>query len=488
MGLRIRYVSALFLLGAALVFAAFGDDAMRKMIDEKKYEAAIKYGEAIAEDTRTVDVWLMLATAYENAPGDAQAAAAKARNAYEGAMKANPSHPGVYLTYGGFEYKAGNYKAAAAQYQKSYLLGGGAGAAEGIAMSSAKLKDWERARDAAESAIAINPDALESHTILAEILFNAKSYAAAAPHLEYVASKKSKDIETWRKLVTCYESTKDRDKLAAVDAQIIALDPKDVKSRQRLADYSMEKDDNKTALKIYKELALLTPSDPKPFKNLYKASLEDGNKKDGIMYLRNFVVLDSSDADAVRQLADLLYENKEADAALESYRRAARLNPNIKGIYKNYSALVLEKKIDDEALKVIQKAIAVKEVDAPMYIAAGDIYKKRNDNANAIKMYQAAMTQDKQNLSLLTKLAEAQAAAGDTRNAIVSYEQIVMLNTNASKEYKTLAELTAKSGKAKEGMDLYKNIWRRSRAIRRFPLRSASTSTPTSSTKALSST
>ena len=237
MGLRIRSVSALFLLAGALVFAAFGDDAMRKMIDDKKYEAAIKHGEAVAEDSRTVEVWLMLAVAYENVPGDAQAAA-KARNAYEGAMRANPSHPGVYLAYGGFEYKAGNYKAAVGLFQKGYLLGGGAGAAEGIAMASAKLKDWDRARDAAESAIAINPDALESHTILSEILFNAKSYGAAAPHLEYVASKKGKEIDTWKKLVVCYESTKDRDKLSAVDAQIIALDSKDVKSRQRLADYS----------------------------------------------------------------------------------------------------------------------------------------------------------------------------------------------------------------------------------------------------------
>jgi len=455
MGLRIRSVSALFLLIAALVVTAFGDDTMRKMVDEKKYEAAIKYGEGMAEDSRTVDVWLLLAAAYENLTGNSQAAA-KAREAYEGALKANPSHPGVYLAYGNFEYKAGNYKAAAAQYQKGYLLGGGAGTAEGIAMASAKLKDWERARDAAESAIAINPDALESHLILADILFNAKSYAAAAPHLEYAASKKNKDIETWKKLVICYESTKDRDKLAAADAQIVALDSKDIKSRQRLADYSLEKGDTKTALKVYKELALLTPSDPKPFKNLYKASLDDGNKKDGIMYLRNYVVLDSSDADAIRQLADLLFDNKEADAALVEYRRAVRLNPGVKGIYKNYSALVLDKKLDDEALKVINKAIALKETDAAMYIAAGDIYKKRGDNANAIKMYQAAIEQDKQNLALLTKLAEAQAAAGDTRNAIVSYEQLIMLNPNATKEYKTLAELTTKTGKVKEGIDLYR--------------------------------
>ena len=108
--------------------------------------------------------------------------------------------------------------------------------------------------------------------ILADILFVAKSYASAAPHLEYVAAKKGKEIEYWRKLVVCYENTKDADKLAAADAQVIALDPKDVKSRQRYADYVMAKGESATALKLYKELALLTPNDAKPFKNLYEAT------------------------------------------------------------------------------------------------------------------------------------------------------------------------------------------------------------------------
>ncbi|MDR0331217.1 MAG: tetratricopeptide repeat protein [Chitinispirillales bacterium] len=448
-------VAALALFVLSLAFGAFGDEAMEKLISEGKFDAAVKHGEAIAADDRTADVWVMLGVAYDNAKGDADGRG-KAKSCFENAMKANPSHPGLYLAYGNYEFKGGNFPAAIGHYQKSFLLERSAAAAEGIAKAAIRVNDKERARDAAESAIDINPDALESRVILSDILYDVKSYASAAPHLEYVASKKGKDIDIWRKLVVCYENTKDADKLAAADAQIIALDPKDVKSRQRHADYAMAKGDTQTALKLYKELALLTPNDAKPFKNLYEASLKEGNKKDGITYLKNYVLLDSSSAAAIAQLADLLYDSKDTESALIEYRKAIRRDANIKGIYKNYTTILIDKKIDEEIIKAVQKAITLKEADAVMYAAAGDIYKKRNDNQNAIKMYQAALGIDKQNMGLLVKLAEAQAASGDTRNAIVSYEQIVVLNQNASAEYKVLGDLVTKSGKVKEGIENYK--------------------------------
>lgn len=447
--LKKRNVAVMTLLVVALT--AFGNDAMQKALDGKKFDEAVKLGEAISADSRTVEQWISLGLAYEGLKN-----AVEAKKSFEGAMRANPSHPGVYLAYGNYELRTGQNQDAIKHFRRSHLLESSAAAAEGMAIAASRLKDWESARDAAESAISLNPDALESRNILATILFDAKNYAAAAPHLEYIASKKPKELETWRKLVVCYESTKNREKLASVDPQIIALDAKDIKSRQRHAEYSLEKNDTKTALNLFKDLALLTPNDPKPFKNLYEASLKDGNKKDGILYLKNYVVLDSSDASAIRQLADLLFEAKDMDGALDAYRKTVRRNANVKGVSKNYATIVLDKKLDDEALRVILRAVTHKEADAIMYAAAGDIYTKRKDHANAIKMYAAALDLDKQNLALLVKLAEAQAASGDIRNAIISYEQIVLLNDKAVNEYKILADLTTRSGKEKEGMDIYK--------------------------------
>ncbi|MCL2219670.1 MAG: tetratricopeptide repeat protein [Chitinispirillia bacterium] len=438
-------------LVSALVFTAFGDEAMSRLVNDGKFAEAIRRGEGIAADSRTVEVWLLLGRAYESLKN-----VDKARAAYEGALKTNPSHPAVYMVFGNFEFAAGNFQPAIDYYQRSFLLQASAAAAEGIAKAAVKLNNRERARDAAESAVSMNPDALEARLILADILFAAKSYAAAAPHLEYVASKRDKDIDIWRKLAECYENIKDADKLAAVDVQIVRLDSKEVKSRQRLADYAISKGDTQAAARLYRELAVLTPNDPKPFKNLYETLLKEGNRKDGMMYLRNFIVLDSSDAGAIKLLGDLLYEAKEFDAALAEYRKAIRRNANITGLYRNYAAILFDKKIEDEALRAVQRAIVLKEADAPIYAAAGDIYAARKDNANAIRMYQAALNIDKQNLGLLAKLAEAQAASGDTRNAIVSYEQLVALNPNAAAEFKVLGDLITRSGRTKEGIDNYK--------------------------------
>jgi len=419
MALRItaRHAAMAAVFASALAFTAFGDEAMNKMVNDGKFADAVKYGEAIAAESRTAAVWLLLGRASEG---------------------------------------LNNHQAAMGHYQRSFLIEGNAPAAEGISRAALKLGNVSRARDAAETAIAMNPDALDARLILADILYNAKSYAAAVPHLEYVASKRGREVDTWRKLTECYESTGDADKLAQADAQITVLDSKDIKSRQRLADYLLAHGDAANAMKMYRDLTQLTPKDPKPFKSLYEASLKDGNKKDGMAFLRGFVALDSGDAGAIKLLGDLLYEAKDIDGALNEYRKALRRNPNITGLYKNYATILADKKLDDEFLRAVQRAVTLKEADAPVYAAAGDIYTARKDNANAIKMYQAAMMLDAKDMSLLSKVAVAQGAAGDIRNAIVSLEQLVALNPNSVAEYKHLGDLFTRSGKAKDGIDNYK--------------------------------
>jgi tetratricopeptide (TPR) repeat protein len=419
MALRIptRRAAVLVMLAFALVFTVFGDEALSRLVSEGKFDEAVKRGETITGEARTAAVYHQLGRAYENLRNDQE---------------------------------------ALAHYQRSFLLDATAPAAEGIARSAMRLNNRSRARDAAESAIALNPDAMAARLILADILYADKSYAAVAPHLEYVASKRPREIEIWRKLAECYEHINDSEKLAAADAQIIALDASDVRSRQRHAAYLLEKGDTQDAMRLFRELTQLTPRDPKPFKNLYEALLKEGNKRDGLTFLRSFIALDSSDAGAIKQLADLLFETKDIDGALEEYRRAIRRNANITGLYRNYAAILIEKKIDDELLRAVQRAIALNEVDAAIYAAAGDIYMARRDNANAIRMYQAALLLDAQNMGLLSKLAGAQAAAGDTRNAIVSYEQIVALNPNATAEFKMLGDLVTRAGRAKDGMDHYR--------------------------------
>lgn len=432
-----------------------GDEKLKKLVEEKKYDKAVQYGEKLEPSLKTVEVWLMLGEAYDNFKENPDAPK-KAVECYNNALKSNPSHPGALLAHGNLELKAKKYDSALQYFKKSLLLKNSARAAEGLAVASFNLKEWEMARDAAESAIKLDSQSVQSRIILSDILYSNNNYGSAAPHFEFILSKKSKDLGYWKKLAICYEKLNDKEKLATVDPRIVELDPKDIKSRQRLADYSLKKNDTKTAMSLFKELALLTPNDPAPFWHLYEMSIKDGNKKDAVLYLKNHVLLDSSKTSSIVTLGNLLEESGDIDGALEMYRKVSRLDSQAKGYFKSYSKIAMSKNFENEALKVILKAVSMKDVDAQMYEIAGDIYKKKKDYTNAIKMFNSAIDLDKKNIGLLNKLAQCQASSGDTKNAILSYQQITLLNPESTNEYKVLGNLILKSGKEEEGIEIYK--------------------------------
>jgi tetratricopeptide (TPR) repeat protein len=447
-------VSRLFvvavLAGAA---TAFADAKLDSLVNAGKYADAVAYAEkSIPATDRTVDDWLNLANALERTDAPME----KVNSYLQAAQKANPSEPRVYLAFGIYSFKSKKYPDALKHFQKSYILQRTAKAAEGIALCAANLEKWDMARDAAESAVNLDPNTFESRLILANLYMKDKNYKSAVEQLSQIVKRKPGEVSFWRQLAECYEAMKMPDELATADEKIVELDKKDVKARERLAAHLMAKKDADRALALYKELAILTPNNASVFKNLYEISGAKNNKRDAILYLKNYLMLDSSSAESQKALADMLYEDKKIDEALEGYRKALRIQPAIKGIYKNYVSIVVEKKNEKEAQKVIPLAIKAGEADSKAYIALGDIYKKQKNWANAIKMYQEALKTETSNVAVLTSLGECQAAGGDAKGAITTYEQVVMLNPKAVDEQKTLGDLYMALKREDSGIKAYK--------------------------------
>ncbi len=446
---------AAVLLSSACVFA---DAQLDSLMNAGKYKDALTHAEKnLPAAKRSVDDWLNVASALErtNAPVD------RIISALKSAQKANPSEPRVYLAFGVYSFKTKKYKEALDHFKKSYILERSAKAAEGIALSAANLNKWDVARDAAESAIGLDPNLFESRLILAELYMKDENYPAAVEQLKHIVEKKPKSVKFWKQLATCYEKIKDREALAKVDPEIIELDKKDVPSRQRHAAYSLEKGKVDQASALYRELAILTPDDPTVFKNLYEIALAKKNEKDAVLYLKNYLMLDSSSAESHKALAEMLYRQGNADEALDSYRRALRKDPAIKGIYKNYVDILIKKNLEKEAVKVINLAITAGEADAKAYIALGDIYKKQKNFKGAISMYQEALKTDKANVAVMTSLGESQAEAGDVKGAITTYEQVVMLNPKAKEEHKLLGDLYMKLKREDGAIKAYKEYLRK---------------------------
>jgi len=441
------FIGALFLTSTI----ALSEENIEAMLQDGKYNDVIQLVEKVPPAERTADQWVGLANSYRKTGASPE----KITVCLKEAQKANPSDPNVYLGLGTIEMESGRFQPALEYFQRSFLLNRTAEAAEGIARCAAKLNQWDKARDAAESAVQLDNNVFESRLILCDLALKKSDFKGAAAQLEFIVQKKPTAIESWKQLAVCYEKTGDAEKLAQADAKIVDIDKKDVASRRRLVEFAIAKKDSNSAFNLCKELALLTPQDPKVFKYLYQIAYAKGSKKDAVLYLKNFLVLDSSSAQPYKMLGELLYEQKDMDGALDSYRRALRKDPQIKGFYKHYEELVLKKGLENEAIRVIQGAIAAGEADAQSYIALGDIYKKQKEFGAAAKMYQMALKTETNNVEVLGSLAECQSASGDANGAIITYEQVVLMNPKAVTEFKDLGELNLRINKRDNAIQAY---------------------------------
>jgi tetratricopeptide (TPR) repeat protein len=406
---------------------------------------------ALAAKPDNVEATARLADLYEkNGMSD------KAKATYEKMISLNPNDPAIYLTLGQYNLKAKKNSEALKYFEKSYLLDHKAPAAEGIALAASSLDQWDKARDAAESAVRLDPNLMDSRIILAKGLLKEKNYPGAKEQLEYLVGKKPMELEYWKQLAVCYVQLNDQAKLANADKKIVDMDKNNVDSRLRLAQYALAQGQTKQAYDSYKELALLTPQNADVFKTLYDLAGKSGDRGSALVYLRKYLAINPSDAVAQRNLGDLSYELKDLDGALAAYRAALKLDPTIKGFYKRYAELVIAKGQQDEVIKVLGGAIKSGEADVGAYTTLGMIYQQKANFGKALDMYQKAMQMDPQNLDVLSAVAECQAKTGDRNAAIITYEQVIMMNPKADKELKELGDLYLKDGRNDQAISVYK--------------------------------
>lgn len=405
---------------------------------------------AITIDKSNIEAYARLADLYTKAKlGE------KARVTYEKMMSLSPNDPKVYLVLGTYNLKARKYSKALDLFVKSNGLKKSPDALEGIALSASKLNQWDKARDAAESAVSLDGNRIDSRKVLADALMRAKSYKEAATHLEVLVKKMASNKKYWLDLANCYEKLNDKKKLSTADLKVIALDKKNSISRMRQAKYLLSKGNKDKAYALFKELSVLRPKDSGVYKNLYTIALGKKDKKNGTAYLKKYVIYNTKDAEAQKQLGDLLYEAKNLNGALVAYRKAIKIDPGIKGFYKRYAEIVIAKGQQAEVIKALTGVIKQGEADFGTYTTLGMIYMKKKQYKSAMDMYQKALMIEPQSTDALSSLADCQARTGDISGAVITYEQAVMMNPKAVNEYKALGNLYSKQGKKELAMKSY---------------------------------
>jgi tetratricopeptide (TPR) repeat protein len=406
---------------------------------------------ALSLDNKNIEAYARLADLYEK-----NNMADKARQIYEKMMSLSPNDPHVYQVLGDYNLKAKKYGEALKHFEKCYVLDHTSKAAEGIALAASALNQWDKARDAAESAVKTDPNLLNSRIVLAKAWMREKNFKNAREHLEIIVAKRPSELEFLKQLAICYVNLNEQLRLVEVDKKIADADRANVDSRMRLAQYALSQKDVKQAFQLFKELAQLSPQNPLIFKNLYDITLQSGDKNNAAMYAKKYLSLNPNDAASQKNLGDLLFELKDQDGALTAYRVALKLDPTIKGFYKRYAELVIAKGQQDEVVKVLSNAITSGEADVSSYTTLGMIFQKKGQYVKALEMNQKAIQLDPQNFDVLASLAECQAKTGDINGAIISYEQVIMMNPKIDNEYKELGNLYSSQNRTDQAIGVYR--------------------------------
>jgi len=407
---------------------------------------------ALSIDGKNVEAYARLADLYKRAGQED-----KAKATYEKMIGLSPNDPNIYMILGDYNIKVNRNAEALKYYEKAFVLGRLARAAEGIAISASALGQWDKAGDAAESAVSLEATLLPPRIVLSKFYMQKENYTGALKQLELLVDKDPANLEYWKNLAKCYDKTGNTDKLSKADQKVMDLDKKDVDSRLRFADYSLNtKKDAKTATATYKELSVLAPNNATVLKNLYVLSRDAKDASSALDYVKKYLSLNSKDAEAQRDLGDFLYDKKDLDGALGAYRQALAIDPAIKGFLKRYAEIVVAKGQPDEAIKALGLKIKSGEASADDYSTLGMIYQRKKVYPSAIENYQKSLQVNPQNLEVLTSLAETQASAGQAGDAIVTYEQVIMMNTKASGEYKSLGDLYLSQKKTDLAMKAYR--------------------------------
>ncbi len=405
---------------------------------------------AIAKDQKNYEAYARLAELYEK-----NGMADKARKTYQKMMALSPNDPKVYLVLGQYNLKMKKYKEALDLLLKSEELSPSAEAAEGVAIASIELNQWNRARESALQALKLNADLVEPRKILSKIYLRAEEYGEARKQLEVLVKKLPREMKYLKQLASCYEKLGEPKKLAGVDKQIIALDKKDTKSRMRRADFLLKNKDLKGAYELYKAVSILEPKNSDALLHIYQIARKLGKKKEAVIYVKKYLALKPKDAERHRDLGDLQYEQKNWQAALNAYRTALKLDPGLKGFYKRYADVVLKKGKQSEVIGALNNLIKRGQADISAYTTLGSIYEKQKQFQKALGVYRQALAIEPQNAELLSSYAACQAKVGDIKGAIITYEQTVMMNPKARDEYRALGKLYERQNKKEQAIKAY---------------------------------
>jgi putative PEP-CTERM system TPR-repeat lipoprotein len=407
-------------------------------------------------------------------------------------LKKNPDEPEYYNLQALLETLKKDTVAAQQSYDKAIkldpknilaLLG-----SSKLALDAGQL---DKAKDFANTALAINDKAINTYLLLADIAYKQKDNAEAEKVLLTAQSKVKGDIKTEieviKSLGKLYSIQKQPEKILSLCEDLDKRYPDNalalnllaqaqiVNDKKPLAEQTLQKlinqnkqdidnrillarllsehpDKEKETLALLDETALIAPDKPEAlvFKAAYLIKLK---RTPEALQLAEKIDKQFPKLILGKLLkGDVYLADKQLDKAIEQYQQAYKIQPNERVLFTLADLMIAQKK-QPEAIKLLNDALEKDKKNLNIHFKLATTYQQQNDLKQAEAHYDAMLTEQSDNVIALNNLALLYFQKNDPR-ALALAKRAYEKAPESPAILDTYGYILIKQGQVKEGLPL----------------------------------
>lgn len=351
------------------------------------------------------------------------------------------------------------------------------------------LTEFDKAKDYANKAMAINSKVINPYILLAEIAFKQNDSAEAEKillsALNIAKDNMTFEIEVIKSLANLYGKSKETAKILPLVEDLNSRYPNNSTALLTLAEAQIISDQKPSAQETLKKLISLDKQDVTNRILLAKLQMEQpGKENETIALLDEAAAIDNktAEAPAVKTAfliklkrfpeatasaqkidqqfpklnlgkllqGDVFIAEKNYDKATEMYQKAYKQDPNTRVLF-TLADLLTKQNHQAEAIKLLNDALAKNAKELAIHFKLANIYQQNNDNKNAEAHYQAMLAAQPDNALALNNLAYLYAQQNNPK-ALELAEKAVKKAPESAAILDTLGAIQVKQGLAKEGL------------------------------------
>lgn len=334
------------------------------------------------------------------------------------------------------------------------------------AMQSA-MNDRERALDAFERVLAVNPRNVRAMTQAGAVLAKKECYPQAVSYLQRAITEESNCGEAWAVLAHCYVMTDDLQK--AYQAYQNALshlpNPRDPNLWYGIGLLYDRYGSLDNALEAFLAVLSISPEFERADEVCFCIGIiykEQQNFDDALKYFNKVVVAANpppplTRADGWYQIGHVHELKRDITVALEMYKHALAENPKHPKTLQNFGWLEHQHNSNSsEAIRLLKHSAELDPSDGQTWYLLGRVYMALREFRQAYDAYQQAVYRDGRNATFWCSIGVLYYQMNQYRDAMDAYSRAIRLNPYVSEVWYDLGTLYESCGQSHDAIDAYR--------------------------------